>query len=256
MEIITVKLGNFDFIEFYPLADLHLGDEKTDELLFKSFIKHILDKPNRFIGIGGDLINNATKSSVSNVYREKYTPSEQKYLMVDLLKPLAKEDRILYIEPGNHEERSAKDVDAEIIKDIAYMLNIQDRYRENGVYINIQLGKDRHGHHLSYSGYSVHGIGGGKTAGAPANILEKLPLSFIADFYVIGHLHRKLGFKNTYFRPNATWDKLEQHERAFVIASPWQDYGGYAQRKLYTPQSKGASVLILDGREKKMEIRL
>lgn len=252
MDILTIKLPNYDTLEVYPIADIHLGDPKTDEELFKSFLKFILAKPNRYVILDGDLINNAIKTSVSNVYNEKYSPKDQKHMMCEFLRPI--KDRILCMVLGNHESRSLKDVDNDIMEDIAYRLGIEDRYNENGIYLNIQFGKDTHGRYLSYTGYIVHGIGGGKSAGAPANILEKLPLSFIADFYIIGHLHRKLAFKNTYFRPNATYDRLEQFERAFVIAAPWQDFGGYAQRKLYTPQSKGASVLILNGRTKGMEI--
>jgi predicted phosphodiesterase len=254
LNIITVNLGSFESIEVYPLADTHLGDPKTDEELFNGFTRFILSEPNRFLILDGDLINNAIKTSVSNVYNEKYSPKNQKYMMIDLLKPLR--DRILCIVPGNHEERNSKDVDNDITYDIAYAIGREDRYGDNAAYINIQFGNDRHGRYLSYTGYIVHGVGGGKRAGAPANVLELLPLSFIADFYVIGHMHRRLGFKNSYFRPNATWDRLEQHERAFVIASPWQDYGGYAQRKLYTPQVKGAKPMILNGRTKDIEIRL
>ncbi|HNX82758.1 MAG TPA: metallophosphoesterase [Candidatus Omnitrophota bacterium] len=254
MDIITIPLGEFDELEVYPLADVHFGDPKTDEGLFKRFIQFILDASNRYVILNGDLINNALKSSVSNVYNEQYSPKEQKYMMVELLKPI--KDRILCIVPGNHEERSSKDSDTDITKDIAYMIGCEDRYRENGAYINIQFGKDRHGRYLSYTGYIVHGVGGGKRAGAPANVLEMMPLSFMADFYVIAHMHRRLGFKNSYFAPNATWDRLEQKERAYVIASPWQDYGGYAQRKMYTPQVKGAKPLILSGKVKDIEIRI
>jgi hypothetical protein len=174
--------------------------------------------------------------------------------MVNYLKPLR--DGILCIIPGNHEERNTKDVDNDITRDIAIMIGREDRYRENAAYINVQFGKDAHHNHLSYTGYIVHGVGGGKRAGAPANILEMMPLSFIADFYVIGHLHRRLGFKNVYYRPNAQFNRLEQHERAFVIAAPWQEFGGYAQRKLYVPSGAGCKPLILSGKKKEMEIRI
>ena len=254
MDIITISPGNFEELEIFPLADVHFGDPKTDEPLFRRFLNYLMEAPNRYAILDGDLVNNALKTSVSNVYNEKYSPKEQKRLMVDLLKPI--KDRILCMIPGNHEERSLKDADNDITWDIAEMIGREDRYRENGAYINIQFGKDRHGHHISYTGDIVHGVGGGKKAGAPANVLENLPLSFIADFYVIAHMHRRLGFKNSYFAPNATWDKLEQKERAFVIASPWQQFGGYAQRKLYVPQVAGAKPMILNGRVKDIEIRL
>lgn len=254
MDIITIPLGEFDELEVYPVADVHLGDPKTDEGMFSRFTAFILKEPNRYIILNGDLINNAIKSSVSNVYNEVISPKHQKYVMADYLRPL--KDRILCMVPGNHEERNTKDVDNDITEDIAHLIGCQDRYRENGAYLNIQFGKDAHGRKLSYTGYVVHGVGGGKRAGAPANVLEMLPLSYIADFYVIGHMHRRLGFKNSYFRPNATWTRLEQFERAFTIASPWQDFGGYAQRKLYTPQVKGAKPMILSGKSKDIEIRI
>ena len=254
MNIITIPLGELDELEVYPVADVHLGDPKTDEGMFSRFTAFILQQPNRYIICAGDLINNAIKSSVSNVYNETISPKNQKYIMANYLKPL--KDRILCMIPGNHEERNSKEVDNDITQDIAYMIGCPERYRENAAYINIQFGKDYHGRKLSYTGYIVHGVGGGKRAGAPANILEMLPLSFVSDFYIIGHLHRRLGFKNVYYKPNSIWTRLEEFERAFIIASPWQEYGGYAQRKLYTPQGKGIKPLILNGKTKGMEIRI
>lgn len=255
MDIITFTLGEFSELEIYPVADIHLGDPKTDEGLFSRFTAHILKEPNRFLILNGDLVNNAIKTSVSNVYNETMRPKEQKWAMVNYLKPL--KDRIICIIPGNHEERNTRDVDNDITEDIAELIGVHDRYRENGAYVNIRFGKDnQHGHKISYTGYIVHGKGGGRRAGAPANTLELLPLLFIADFYVIGHMHRRLGFKNVYFKPNAIFSQLEQCERAFVISSPWQDYGGYAQRGLYTPQVKGAKPMILNGKVKDIEIRI
>lgn len=254
MEIITRRLGGFGELEVYPVSDVHLGDPKTDEALFEAFTKHILLEPNRFVILNGDLINNAIKTSVSNVYNEKYSPKIQKYMMIDYLKPLT--ERILCIVPGNHEARNSKEVDNDITYDMAYALGLTDYYCENGAYINIQFGNDRHGRHLSYTGYIVHGKGGGRNAGSSLAVLEKLSMVCIADFYVMGHTHQCEGCKKAYFRPNATWDKLEYHERALVISRPWQDYGGYAQRSLYTPTVKGAKPMILNGRRKDIEVRL
>jgi hypothetical protein len=254
MDIITIPLGEHPELEVYPLADVHLGDPKTDEEMFKAFAKNILKEDNRFIIINGDLINNAIKTSVSNPYNEKYSPDEQKDMMTDYLMPL--KDRILCMVPGNHEERSSKETDCHIIKDIAYRINKKDRYRENGAYINIQFGRDRHGRKLSYAGYIVHGKGGGKKVGSGLAVLQDVTLICDADFYVMGHIHHCEGGKLVYLKPNSIWTKLERFERALVISRPWQDYGGYAQRFLYSPQVKGAKPIILSGRTKDMEIRL
>ncbi len=67
LQIITCKLEPFESLELYPLADVHFGDPKTDEELFKRFIKFISDQPNRFIICDGDLINNAIKTSISDI---------------------------------------------------------------------------------------------------------------------------------------------------------------------------------------------
>lgn len=254
MDIITVTLGEFETLEVFPLADVHIGDPKTDEGLFSRFTAYVLQKPNRYLLIDGDLINNAITTSVSNTYNEKMSPNKQKYIMTDYLKPL--KERILCMVPGNHEERSTKAVDNNIVEDIAYNIGCMDKYKENGAYVNLRFGKDRHLHKISYSFYVVHGAGGGKRAGTPLNTLEMLPLTVQADIYIMGHVHRRAGFKNTYFKPTGHWDRLEQCERAFVVASPWQDFGGYAQRKLYTPTVKGAKPLILSGKDKNVDIVL
>ena len=88
---------SFDTLEIYPLMDLHIGDKKTDTVLFYKFIQHILEQPNRYMTIQGDLMNNATKSSVSNVYEETMNPHEQKKWLIHELKCV--KDRILCVVP-------------------------------------------------------------------------------------------------------------------------------------------------------------
>ena len=74
---------------------------------FISFIKTVSETPNVYLVLAGDLINNATRSSVSNVFEDIYRPSDQKKMMAKILEPV--KDRILCGVPGNHEARSGKD---------------------------------------------------------------------------------------------------------------------------------------------------
>ena len=74
---------------------------------FISFIKTVSETPNVYLVLAGDLINNATRSSVSNVFEDIYRPSDQKKMMAKILEPV--KDSILCGVPGNHEARSGKD---------------------------------------------------------------------------------------------------------------------------------------------------
>lgn len=87
-EIVNDKLLTFNFpeeweeMEILPVNDVHIGDVKTDIRLFRAFLKYVQEKPNRYVMLIGDVINNATKSSVSNVYREVMPPQEQKKFLI------------------------------------------------------------------------------------------------------------------------------------------------------------------------------
>jgi DNA polymerase II small subunit/DNA polymerase delta subunit B len=79
MKIVPFKFSEeYDEIEIYPLNDLHIGAKETDIKLFQQFAKFIKDKPNRYIVCIGDLLNNALKNSVSDVYSETMNPNEQR----------------------------------------------------------------------------------------------------------------------------------------------------------------------------------
>ena len=68
-------------------------------------------------------MNNATKTSVSNVYAETMRPREQKRKLVEMLTPLR--DKILVATPGNHERRSIRDVDEDPMYDIMCKLDLE-----------------------------------------------------------------------------------------------------------------------------------
>ena len=82
-----------------------------------AFCRQIASDQNAYIILGGDLMNNATRSSVSNVFEERIRPRDQKKQLVTLLEPVR--DRILCMVSGNHERRSGKDADDDPTYDIA-----------------------------------------------------------------------------------------------------------------------------------------
>ena len=71
---------NEDII-IYPISDVHLGAEEHMTRAWELFCQSVLDQKNTYLILGGDLINNATRSSVSNIFRETMSPSMQKKVL-------------------------------------------------------------------------------------------------------------------------------------------------------------------------------
>ena len=80
-EMIVKHFPEREDITIIPLSDVHLGAAECMEQRFIQFVKSIADKPNVYVILGGDLINNATRSSVSNIFEERYRPADQKKMM-------------------------------------------------------------------------------------------------------------------------------------------------------------------------------
>lgn len=253
MDIIEVRLSEeFESVELFPLSDLHIGDPKTDKRMFKEFINHILAAPNRFIIYNGDNMNNAIKSSVSNVYNEEMNPREQKKWLQTELEPV--KDRILVFVEGNHEARTSKETDQRVVEDIADHLGKVELYREDEAYIKLAFGKiPRSGNPVCYTIYVTHGGCGGKRPGSSLNNLELVALGTEADIYIMGHTHKKMAYKNAVRKADLHNNRITEQERLFVISSHWSSFGGYAAKKMLNPSAKGSVPIILYGKAKKME---
>jgi UDP-2,3-diacylglucosamine pyrophosphatase LpxH len=254
MKIIECNLSReFDSIELLPLADLHVGDSKMKLNYFKEFIEYVQAQPNRYVLCGGDLMNNAIKSSVSNVYNESMPPSQQKKWLKTELKPIA--DRILVFVEGNHEARTSKDTDMRPTEDLAEYFNKGNAYVEDEAILKITFGSRHKGSNKRqcYSVYITHGSGGGKRPGSALNNMEMLALGTEADIYIMGHVHKKIAYKNGYRKLNLYRNKVTETERLFVYTSHWSEFGGYAAKKLFTPSALGTVPIILYAHKKKME---
>lgn len=244
--------SEFDTLELYPLVDLHIGDEKTDIKLFRQFIQFIKEKPNRYVTIQGDLMNNAIKTSVSNVYNETMNPQEQKKWLIVELREI--KDRILCIVPGNHEERSTKDVDNHPMEDVALALGIENLYHHNGAFVKITFGKDRSSNRRAYVLACIHGYGGGAKPGAAANRIEDFLYTMEGvDILIMGHVHKKLAGKPSKLVIDPRSNLITTKEVLWVVASAWQDYGGYGFRMMLRPGTKGKTPIVLYAKERYFE---
>ena len=121
-EIITRHFPENNDIKIYPISDVHLGAAEHLAAEWDNFCKRILEEPNSYIILGGDMLNNSLKSSVANIYEETMRPREQKRRMAEMLKPIR--HKILCAVNGNHERRSGKDADDDPTYDIMCKLDL------------------------------------------------------------------------------------------------------------------------------------
>ena len=90
-------------VEIRVFSDWHIGDQNCDMKSINEQIKEVSERDNVFVILNGDLMNNATKTSISDTYSETCSPMEQVKLAVSLLTPI--KDKILSIVTGNHDIR-------------------------------------------------------------------------------------------------------------------------------------------------------
>ena len=235
------------------VADVHLGARECMEQEFMRFLENVKNTPNTYLVLGGDLIDNGTKSSVTNCFEARYRPSEQKKMMAKLLEPVA--DRILAGVPGNHEARSGKDADDDPLYDIMAKLDIEHLYRQNIAFIRIRMGdnhKSEGRRNPSYNLALVHGSGGGIYTGGAINKNERF--SYILegiDALLVGHSHKPASTTPARISVNHKGE-IAVKEMEVICASSWLQYGGYAARGMLLPAGHADQTLTLCGKKKQI----
>lgn len=214
--------------------------------------------PNIYLVLAGDLIDNATKSSVSNIFEARYRPSEQKKMMAKLLSPV--KDRILCAIPGNHEVRSGKDADDDPMYDIMCKMDIEDRYRENIAFLKIRMGDNRRGHGSTNPTYILvvtHGTGGGVLTGAGVNRNERFAYTIDGiDALITGHTHKPVVTTPAKIMVRPTHNRAVVMPLKVITATSWLDYGGYAARKMLIPAGHTLQTMTLRGRKKEIIVTM
>ena len=236
-------------VDIYAVSDMHTGDILFHHVEFHRFSEFILEKDNRFILINGDIMNNNLANSVGSSFEDIIPPNDQKKEVRRLLMPLR--DRIVAMTGGNHEARTKKNAGLDITEEIAEHLGVP--YSEDEVFVKVSLGKrSENGKKYIYTIYMTHGNGGGKKAGGTLNNLEDLSKNILADIYIVGHGHKRIGHKALFRYPDLRNNKIIEMPQLYTSAAGWLKYGGYPVRKMYRPQVRGAHPITLYGDRKEM----
>ena len=218
-------------IRLWAVADVHLGARECDQRGFEKFLDKIASDDDSYMIIDGDLLNNATRSSVSNIFEETMPPSAQIDVATELLNPVA--DKILCVVGGNHEARSRKDTDLDPLYAVCSMVRrsdgscLQDIYRQNMAFIRIVLGdsspKD------NYAIMVTHGKGINKRKQFQA-IVEGV------DACIFAHTHTPDVLRPARIRFTSS-NRVKTHNIVSLTCSSFLEPGGYSLQNLYTPQA-------------------
>lgn len=251
---INSKFQAIEDVEIYFIADVHVGDPLCDLKLLKDTIKYIKDGENRFCILNGDIMNIATKDSVSFDY-QGLNPMEELELAVALFKPLAETGKILGVTTGNHENRISRGTSVDMTKLFCIQLGIEDKYCGDAGYLFLHFGEKEVGRKapMCYTLYFTHGTGGGTTVGAKANKLTKLSGVVLADVIAMSHLHQSLKTEDSIFVPEYGNQVVKQKEIHYVMNNSFLNYGGYGERMGLKPTTKSLTKVVLNGKKRVIE---
>jgi predicted phosphodiesterase len=254
MLVHPVTLGDdVERIELLPISDFHIGSVDFNREGLKSCLRYVLSDEHRYILINGDLINNALKSSVSDVYQDVLSPRESIAEAVRFLSPV--KERIIGIVAGNHERRTDKEVGISPVEIIADKLGVP--YFGSEVLLKIRFGRNTHGRQSYYTVYATHGWGGGKSRGGKVNSLDRLKNVVVCDVYCMGHTHTQVAFPSVVYVPDQRNNVVTERVMWFVSSGSFQERGsGYAAIQGLEPQMQGCPIIELDGGERRVIVTM
>lgn len=254
MKVIKVTLPrNLKTIEIRIFSDLHIGDKHCDLDAIKREIEYVANTPNCYAILNGDIVNNATKTSVSDSYAELLSPMEQLAIYVELFEPI--KDKILVITQGNHENRTYIKEGVDLTQIVATQLGLEDRYSKTGAVLFLKVGERKLPNcskkvPVIYSFYIIHGSGGGRKEGAKAIRLADMATIVDVDIYIHGHTHLPMILREGFYRTDHSNGVVRYVDKLFINGSARLEYGGYGESFEFKPSSITCPTLTLSGIEK------
>ncbi len=230
-------------LKVIPLSDIHIGAKGFQAKRFDDLLDYIASEP-VLCYLNGDTMEIALPDSPSGVFEQTMNPNEQGKYLREKLKKI--KDKILFAQPGNHEQRMIKRTSYDPLEWV--LLSLDDGYTRNRyfsypIYATIEYC----GHKFNF--FVQHGSSGSATPGGKINAASK-PMKFIKDvnFMLMGHVHSSSQAPQTKFEIKMEGGKMMVREYlVYVIVSPafYEYFKSYAAIKGYPPPSTGVVVPYL-----------
>lgn len=91
MKVIKIDLPEEqEKVEIHLFADEHIGDPHSDIKRLKERINTVANNPNAYCIMNGDIMDNATKTSIGDTYTSEFNPMQQLQTAVGLFSPIKK----------------------------------------------------------------------------------------------------------------------------------------------------------------------
>jgi hypothetical protein len=265
MKVIKIDLPReLSSIELHTFADEHIGDEYCDIKRLMQRIEYVKNTPTAYCILNGDIIDNATRTSIGDTYTQVFNPMEQLQRAVDIFEPL--KDKILCITHGNHENRTYKKEGINLSSLIAKQLGLEEKYTPTSAVLFIRLGEmSRHfkesngsgkNRKICYTLYTLHGSGGGRKEGAKAIRLADMASIIDTDIYIHSHTHLPMIMKQAYHRIDPRNNTVALVDKLFVNTAANLKYGGYGEAQAFKPTSTDTPVIYLSGSKKYFTAKL
>ncbi len=242
-----VKLVEYDFntkrfaglkqIELMHLTDLQIGSKAFQRDRFVEYRTWILSQPNRFVFLGGDIIDAATVLSIASPYDNTGEPIDQVDEATALLQPLKDEWRLLGYVGGNHERRT--------IKTFGDCGRLIARSLEVPYSRGVQLIDIHYGEHKPFKVSLWHGAGSARTKGAKAQMVHRFMHQADSQVYMVGHLHDVVLLFD--WRQVRSGRKIKMQKIAGIMSSSFQGYwNSYAETFAMSPSDTMMARVILE----------
>lgn len=248
-----IKYVNWRFSpqDFKSIEVIHLTDTQFGHVCcnVKQLIKYrdwILEVPNRFVVLGGDMIDAANIFSPGEPWENFFSPQRQLFKFCELLAPLRA--RILAYVGGNHERRGVKTF-GDLGVTIASLLRIP--YSSGQQFVQIQYGK--HTAAVPFQMFLWHGRGAARTYGAKTMMVyyAMRELSGGAHVTLVGHLHTALLVWGTHRIHDHERNRILDRKQAGAMSSSFLEYfGSYGEVGGMTPNDiiMARTLIFPDGK--------
>jgi len=174
---------NLPSLELLQITDIQFGHKQCNVEKLHEYIAWVLAEPQRYVVLGGDLVDAGHVQSKGSPFEQIGDPQEEIWAFVKLIAPIR--HRVLGYVGGNHERRSIATF-GDLGRSISTILRVP--YSPGKQHLDICFGK-----HNPFKITMHHsGPGGGGTIGGVANSLQRLMSQSDSQLFLSGHLHQAL----------------------------------------------------------------
>ena len=248
---ITLNTKKVKHVTIVPIGDLHIGSESSMTEFLHQYMRRLPN--NAYFILVGDIIENALRTSLGDVYKQMIDPEESIEVAIKFFEPF--KDRILGAVSGNHERRTRKLVGLNPMKIIAGALDIP--YAEGILVIDLTLDDKNIDKSYNYVISVAHGISSARSIGGKLTANGRfLDVIENADIYITGHVHQPAWTKFTRKVVDKSHKMLVKREGYLVLVPAWIEDEEYVETKLYAPSTNGIVEIDLYATERKILFRL